>query len=105
MDVTPRDADTRWWCAAKPVADAGLVEDRLRAKGFAFTARSTWSSRWAPTSTSTSPSRATRLSAKSRVRDGADAKIWMNLDKIYLFDPRDGRDITVADEKTGAHAA
>jgi multiple sugar transport system ATP-binding protein len=37
----------------------------------------------------------TRLSAESRVRDGRDARIWMNLDKIHLFDPRDGRNITL----------
>jgi multiple sugar transport system ATP-binding protein len=47
----------------------------------------------------------TRLSAESRVRDGADARVWMNLDKIHLFDPRDGRNITLSGEKTGAHAA
>jgi multiple sugar transport system ATP-binding protein len=47
----------------------------------------------------------TRLSAESRVRGGTDAKIWMNLDKIHLFDPSDGRNITLADERTGAHAA
>ncbi|MFI5897438.1 ABC transporter ATP-binding protein [Actinoplanes sp. NPDC051513] len=41
----------------------------------------------------------TRLSAESRVRDGVDAKIWMNLDKIHLFDPRDGRNITLSEEK------
>jgi multiple sugar transport system ATP-binding protein len=38
----------------------------------------------------------TRLSAESRVRGGVDATIWMNLDKIHLFDPRDGRNITLA---------
>jgi multiple sugar transport system ATP-binding protein len=37
----------------------------------------------------------TRLSAESRVRDGADAQVWLNLDKIHLFDPRDGKNITL----------
>jgi multiple sugar transport system ATP-binding protein len=37
----------------------------------------------------------TRLSAESRVREGADAKVWMNLDKIHLFDPADGRNVTL----------
>jgi multiple sugar transport system ATP-binding protein len=37
----------------------------------------------------------TRLSAESRVRDGREARIWMNLDKIHLFDPSDGRNITL----------
>ncbi|WP_249998086.1 ABC transporter ATP-binding protein [Actinoplanes sp. M2I2] len=42
----------------------------------------------------------TRLSAESRVRDGVDARVWMNLDKIHLFDPRDGRNITLHEDKT-----
>jgi multiple sugar transport system ATP-binding protein len=37
----------------------------------------------------------TRLSAESRVRDGGTARIWLNLDKIHLFDPHDGRNITL----------
>src|SRR3954467_14025633 len=39
----------------------------------------------------------TRLSAESRVRDRADARVWMTLDKIHLFDPRDGRNITLVE--------
>ncbi|GIE99748.1 ABC transporter ATP-binding protein [Paractinoplanes rishiriensis] len=39
----------------------------------------------------------TRLSAESRVRNGADARIWMNLDKIHLFDPGNGRNITLSE--------
>jgi ABC-type glycerol-3-phosphate transport system substrate-binding protein len=39
----------------------------------------------------------TRFSAESRVRDGVDAKVSLNLDKIHLFDPRDGRNITLGD--------
>jgi len=41
----------------------------------------------------------TRLSAESRVRDGVDAQVWMNLDKLHLFDPRDGRNITLHEGK------
>ncbi|HEV7965626.1 MAG TPA: sn-glycerol-3-phosphate ABC transporter ATP-binding protein UgpC [Actinoplanes sp.] len=37
----------------------------------------------------------TRLSAESRLREGADARVWLNLDKIHLFDPADGRNITL----------
>jgi len=37
----------------------------------------------------------TRLSAESRLREGADAEVWLNLDKIHLFDPADGRNITL----------
>ncbi|MGK5684302.1 ABC transporter ATP-binding protein [Actinoplanes sp. URMC 104] len=48
----------------------------------------------------------TRLSAESRVRDGADARVWMNLDKIHLFDPRDGRNITLHEgQAAGVSAA
>ncbi|NMO55124.1 sn-glycerol-3-phosphate ABC transporter ATP-binding protein UgpC [Actinoplanes sp. TBRC 11911] len=41
----------------------------------------------------------TRLSAESRVRDGVDAQVWLNLDKIHLFDPRDGKNITLEEGK------
>jgi multiple sugar transport system ATP-binding protein len=37
----------------------------------------------------------TRLSAESRLREGADARIWLNLEKIHLFDPNDGRNVTL----------
>jgi multiple sugar transport system ATP-binding protein len=37
----------------------------------------------------------TRLSAESRVKEGRDAKVWLNLEKIHLFDPSDGRNITL----------
>ena len=42
----------------------------------------------------------TRLSAESRVRDGVDTPIWLNLDKIHLFDPRDGKNMTLEEDKT-----
>ncbi|MFG1997170.1 ABC transporter ATP-binding protein [Actinoplanes sp. NPDC048988] len=47
----------------------------------------------------------TRLSAESRVRDGAEAKVWMNLDKIHLFDPRDGKNITLHEGRAAGVAA
>jgi len=47
----------------------------------------------------------TRLSAESRVRDGVDARIWMNLEKIHLFDPRDGKNITLEEGKAAGVAA
>jgi multiple sugar transport system ATP-binding protein len=37
----------------------------------------------------------TRLSAESRVREGDNAKIWVNLEKIHLFDPSNGRNVTL----------
>ncbi|MGN9912590.1 ABC transporter ATP-binding protein [Phytohabitans sp. LJ34] len=37
----------------------------------------------------------TRLSAESRVREGGSYKVWFNLEKIHLFDPSDGRNITL----------
>jgi len=48
----------------------------------------------------------TRFSAESRVRDGRQARVWMNVDKIHLFDPRDGRNITLEeDEAAGVTAS
>jgi len=47
----------------------------------------------------------TRLSAESRVRDGVDARIWMNLEKIHLFDPRDGKNMTLEEGKGAGGAA
>jgi multiple sugar transport system ATP-binding protein len=47
----------------------------------------------------------TRLSAESRVREGADAKIWLNLEKIHLFDPADGRNVTLHDGRAAGVAA
>ncbi|GIM94369.1 ABC transporter ATP-binding protein [Paractinoplanes toevensis] len=106
--------------------DASLVEDHQRAKGYEFTApvdlvESMGSDKYvyftvegehassadledlaADAGGADLPpqdSLVTRLSAESRVRDGADAKVWMNLDKIHLFDPSDGRNITLTDEK------
>jgi multiple sugar transport system ATP-binding protein len=36
-----------------------------------------------------------RFSAESRVKEGDTARIWVNLDKIHLFDPSDGRNVTL----------
>nr|WP_296067817.1 sn-glycerol-3-phosphate ABC transporter ATP-binding protein UgpC [uncultured Actinoplanes sp.] len=47
----------------------------------------------------------TRLSAESRVRDGVDARVWMNLEKIHIFDPRDGKNITLEEGKAAGVAA
>ncbi|GID29224.1 ABC transporter ATP-binding protein [Paractinoplanes brasiliensis] len=47
----------------------------------------------------------TRLSAESRVRDGGEARIWMNLNKIHLFDPGDGRNITLHEGKAAGVSA
>ena len=112
--------------------DAALVEDAQRAKGYEFTApvdlvESMGSDKYvyftvegehaaaadledlaADAGGADLPpqdSLVTRLSAESRVRDGMDAKVWMNLDKIQLFDPRDGRNITLAEGMAAGVAA
>ncbi|HLU43964.1 MAG TPA: sn-glycerol-3-phosphate ABC transporter ATP-binding protein UgpC [Natronosporangium sp.] len=36
----------------------------------------------------------TRLSAESEVREGRPARVWVNLEKMHLFNPTDGRTIT-----------
>ena len=47
----------------------------------------------------------TRLSAESRVREGQDAKVWLNLGKIHLFDPADGRNVTLHDGRAAGVVA
>ncbi|MER7268277.1 sn-glycerol-3-phosphate ABC transporter ATP-binding protein UgpC [Micromonospora carbonacea] len=37
----------------------------------------------------------TRLSAESTVREGEDRRVWFNLEKIHLFDPATGRNLTL----------
>ncbi|MFG1800829.1 ABC transporter ATP-binding protein [Micromonospora carbonacea] len=37
----------------------------------------------------------TRLSAESTVREGGDRRVWFNLEKIHLFDPATGRNLTL----------
>jgi multiple sugar transport system ATP-binding protein len=41
----------------------------------------------------------TRFSAESRVEEGSTARVWLNLDKIHVFDPSDGRNVTLEDGK------
>ncbi|MGC5331226.1 ABC transporter ATP-binding protein [Micromonospora sp. DT62] len=37
----------------------------------------------------------TRLSAESPVEEGQTRRVWFNLEKIHLFDPSDGRNLTL----------
>ncbi|MEV0156254.1 sn-glycerol-3-phosphate ABC transporter ATP-binding protein UgpC [Micromonospora sp. NPDC050686] len=37
----------------------------------------------------------TRLSAESPVREGENRRVWFNLEKIHLFDPSTGRNLTL----------
>ncbi|MBW4702104.1 MULTISPECIES: ABC transporter ATP-binding protein [unclassified Micromonospora] len=37
----------------------------------------------------------TRLSAESPVQEGEDRRVWFNLEKIHLFDPSNGRNLTL----------
>jgi multiple sugar transport system ATP-binding protein len=39
----------------------------------------------------------TRFSAESAVREGETRRVWFNLDKIQLFDPANGRNLTLAE--------
>ncbi|GIF72445.1 ABC transporter ATP-binding protein [Asanoa siamensis] len=41
-----------------------------------------------------------RFSAESRVKEGDTARVWVNLDKIHLFDPSDGRNVTLHEGKS-----
>jgi multiple sugar transport system ATP-binding protein len=41
-----------------------------------------------------------RFSAESRIREGDTARIWINLDKIHLFDPSNGRNVTLDEGRT-----
>jgi multiple sugar transport system ATP-binding protein len=47
----------------------------------------------------------TRLSAESRVREGSDARVWLNLEKIHLFDPATGRNMTLHEGKAAGISA
>jgi multiple sugar transport system ATP-binding protein len=113
--------------------DAALVEDHQRAHGFEFTApvdlvESMGSDKYvyftieggAATAADLEDLAAdaggddlpggaanlvTRLSAESRVKDGVDFKVWLNLDKIHLFDPGDGRNITLQEGSAAGAAA
>ncbi|MFG1606171.1 ABC transporter ATP-binding protein [Actinoplanes sp. NPDC049265] len=114
--------------------DAALVEDRQRSHGYEFTApvdlvESMGSDKYvyfnveggAATAADLADLAAdaggadlpaqnqaglvTRLSAESRVRDGSSLKVWMNLDKIHLFDPKDGRNVTLHEGRAAGVAA
>ncbi|MFC5287313.1 ABC transporter ATP-binding protein [Actinokineospora guangxiensis] len=39
----------------------------------------------------------TRLSASSQAKEGSDARIWFDTDKIHLFDPKTGRNFTYSE--------
>jgi multiple sugar transport system ATP-binding protein len=45
--------------------------------------------------TGTGSSLVTRLSAESPVREGEPRRVWFNLEKIHLFDPSSGRNLTL----------
>ncbi|MEH0827707.1 MULTISPECIES: ABC transporter ATP-binding protein [unclassified Micromonospora] len=45
--------------------------------------------------TGTGASLVTRLSAESPVREGTTRRVWFNLEKIHLFDPSSGRNLTL----------
>ncbi|MEV4759531.1 sn-glycerol-3-phosphate ABC transporter ATP-binding protein UgpC [Micromonospora sp. NPDC049559] len=48
----------------------------------------------------------TRLSAESSVTEGESRRVWFNLDKIHLFDPANGRNLTLHEGRsTGALTA
>ncbi|MGA3562430.1 ABC transporter ATP-binding protein [Melissospora conviva] len=48
----------------------------------------------------------TRLSAESTVTEGTSRRVWLNLEKIHLFDPADGRNLTLHEGRAaGALAA
>ncbi|MEV0732600.1 sn-glycerol-3-phosphate ABC transporter ATP-binding protein UgpC [Polymorphospora sp. NPDC050346] len=47
----------------------------------------------------------TRLSAESDVREGENRRIWLNLEKIHLFDPSDGRNLTLHEGRSGGVTA
>ena len=112
--------------------DAGLIEEAQRPRGFEFTApvdlvESMGSDKYVYfTVEGEGPAAAdledlaadaggadlpeqgglvTRLSAESRVREGADARVWLNLDKIHLFDPTDGRNITLHEGRAAGVSA
>ncbi|MEV4537176.1 sn-glycerol-3-phosphate ABC transporter ATP-binding protein UgpC [Asanoa sp. NPDC049518] len=46
-----------------------------------------------------------RFSAESRVKEGDTAKVWVNLEKIHLFDPSDGRNITLHEGRASGVSA
>ncbi|MFJ6199438.1 ABC transporter ATP-binding protein [Micromonospora sp. NPDC092111] len=47
----------------------------------------------------------TRLSAESPVREGEDRRVWFNLEKIHLFDPSTGRNLTLHEGRSAGALA
>jgi multiple sugar transport system ATP-binding protein len=47
----------------------------------------------------------TRFSAESAVREGQDTRVWVNLEKIHLFDPDGGRNLTLHEGRAGGVTA
>ena len=45
------------------------------------------------------------LDPLSRVRSGDKATLWLDAERIHLFDPHSGDNLTRATESTGRHAA
>ncbi|SCL24633.1 extracellular solute-binding protein [Micromonospora inyonensis] len=43
----------------------------------------------------------TRLSAESTVTEGENRRVWFNLEKIHLFDPTNGRNLTLHEGRSG----
>jgi multiple sugar transport system ATP-binding protein len=46
-----------------------------------------------------------RFSAESRVREGENTRVFVNLDKIHLFDPSNGRNITLHEGRSAGVTA
>jgi multiple sugar transport system ATP-binding protein len=40
----------------------------------------------------------TRIDAASTIREGQQAEIWFNADKVQLFDPKSGRNLTYTED-------
>jgi multiple sugar transport system ATP-binding protein len=47
----------------------------------------------------------TRLSAESAVAEGENRRVWFNLEKIHLFDPTNGRNLTLHEGRSAGALA
>jgi multiple sugar transport system ATP-binding protein len=47
----------------------------------------------------------TRLDANTSAREGEQVKIWFNPEKVVVFDPATGDNLSLAGDESGAHAA
>jgi multiple sugar transport system ATP-binding protein len=45
------------------------------------------------------------LDPLSRVRSGDKATLWLDAERLHLFDPHSGENLTRADRPSGRHAA